>query len=313
MEVGCLVRLLGSVVLVIGLAIAVRHLLERDLPIPRAGSGERDTVVRGVRWRSRESPGEPGRDPVVYVAGWLSSSSTWKRVLSQASSGREAIAVDLPGTGFSDRPWPYDYTLGGQAQHLIEFLDARGMSRAVLVGSSLGGAICEAVAAARPGRVAALVLADAAWPGMRIPAGFRLLRIPVVGEVQLELLSRPVMAFTLSHRLYAHGSRVTKEVVDDWWAPLRIPGTRRAALEVVRSSRAGTDRVVQRISSPTLVVWGAEDRLLPASEGLALSAAIPGARFVVLPGAGHLPQEEIPEDFSSTVAAFLRDLPPGGR
>jgi pimeloyl-ACP methyl ester carboxylesterase len=308
---GCLIRTIGFVLLVIALAIGARRLLEPDITIPPLGSGQRDTVVAGVRWRSRETPGETHRDPVIYVHGWLSSSSTFKRVLSKASAGRPAIAVDLPGAGFSDRPWPYDYTVGGQAEHLLRYLDARRIGRVVLVGNSLGGAICQVIAAAQPNRVSALVLADSAWARMRIPIPFRMLRTPVLGEIELELLSRPVFGLTLRHSQYARASRVTEEVVDDWWVPLRVAGTRRAAVEAIRTNSRGVEGITKRIAAPTLVLWGRDDKLLPASEGLALSSAIPNARFVVLPDTGHLPQEETPEEFSRAVSEFLRGLPRG--
>jgi pimeloyl-ACP methyl ester carboxylesterase len=144
---------------------------------------------------------------------------------------------------------------------------------------------------------------------MRIPIPFRMLRAPVLGEIELELLSRPVFGVTLRHSQYADASRVTEETVDDWWAPVRVAGTRRAALEAIRTNPRGTEGLTQRISAPTLVLWGREDKLVPASEGLALSSAIPNARFVVLPGTGHLPQEETPEEFARAVSEFLRRLP----
>ena len=183
----------------------------------------------------------------------------------------------------------------------------------MLVGSSFGGAVCAVAAAARSNRVriAGLVLVDSAWPRMHIPLGFRTLRLPVVGELQLELLTRPVMAFTLRQRLYANASLVSEETIDDWWTPIRVPGTRRAALEAVRTSLSGSEAVLGKIQAPTLVLWGKEDRLVPQSEGLALSAAIPGARFATIPGVGHLPQEENPVEFARAVSSFLRDLPEG--
>ena len=312
-SLGCLVRSVGAVLLLLALAIAARRVTEAGASILPPGPGERDTVVDGVRWRSREAPGKPDREPVVYVHGFLSSSSTWKRVLLPASAGRAGIAVDLPGAGFSDRPWPWDYTVFGQARHLLQYLDARGWRRVVLVGSSLGGAVCEAVAVARPERVAALVLVDAAWPGMRVPLGFRLLRTPVVGDLQLELLVRPVMGYALRRRLYARPERVTEETVDDWWVPVTVPGTRRAALESVRTSFRGTEGLITKIRAPTLVVWGKEDALLQASQGLDLASAIPSARYVALPDAGHLPQEEVPAEFARTLAAFLHKLPAPAR
>src|SRR6266511_6441662 len=154
---GCLVRLTGALLLLLVIAIAARRTLERAAPIPPPGPGEKDTVVDGVRWRSREAAGR-GPETVIYLHGLFSSSATWKRVIASAAGGHPAVAVDLPGFGFSDRPWPYDYTVAGQAQALLRYLDARGFDRVALVGNSLGGAVCLLAAAARPARVAALVL-----------------------------------------------------------------------------------------------------------------------------------------------------------
>ena len=301
---GCLVRLLAGTLLLLAAAIAARRILERPLPVPAAAAGERDVVVGGVRWRSREAPGKGG-PPVVFVHGLLSSSASWKKVLSAASGGRPAVAVDLPGFGFSDRPWPYDYTVGAQAGALLNYLDARRFDRVALVGNSLGGAVCLIAAAARPRRVAALVLVGSASPIASIPWNFQLLRTPVVGEIEMELLVRPVIEFALKDRLFARSGRVTPETVDDWWLPIRVPGTRRAALAAVRSSRRGYEGLLSRVRVPTLVLWGKEDKILPAEEGLRLSSAIAGARLTILPDTGHLPQEETPETFSRAVASFL--------
>src|SRR5262252_5159870 len=94
---------------------------------------QRDTVVDGVRWRSRERAGTG--IPILYVHGHLASSATWEAVLGPASAGHPGIAVDVPGFGASDRPWPHDYTVVGEARSLFRFLDARGISRAILVGN----------------------------------------------------------------------------------------------------------------------------------------------------------------------------------
>lgn len=307
---GCLVRTVGSLILLLALAIGLRRATERPAEIPPVSADTRDVVVGGVRWRSREAPGlRRSGEPVIFVHGFLSSSTTWRRVLADFSADRPAVAVDLPGAGFSDRPWPFDYTVQGQAEHLLRYLDARSFSRVVLVGNSLGGAVCEALAAAHPERVAALVLVSAAFPKMSIPAGFRLLRSPFVGEIQIELLVRPVIEYSLRRRLYARADRVTEATIDEWWDPIRVPGTRRAALEAVRSRFTGTEALLARIRAATLVVWGKEDRLTGPSEGLALASVIEGAQFVMLPGVGHLPQEEDPALFSKTLSTFLEQFP----
>ena len=124
----------------------------------------------------------------------------------------------------------------------------------------------------------------------------------------MELFVRPMMLFALRYRLFARADRVTDETVDDWWLPIRVPGTRRAALAAVRSSARGFEDLLGRIRVPTLVLWGKEDRILPQEEGLRLSSEIRSARLVVLPDTGHLPQEETPEEFSHAVRQFLEEV-----
>ncbi len=304
MRLRFLARVVGVSAAVLAIAIAARRLLEKPASIPPPRAGERDTIVDGVRWRSRERAGR-GSEPVVYVHGFVCSSATWDRVLDPASGGAPAIAVDLPGSGYSDRPWPYDYTVGGAASALLRFLDARGIGRVALVGNSLGAAVCMVAAAAQPQRVSRLVLIASPFPGSDIPPGFRGLRLPIVGELQMELLTRPVLEWGLKHRLYARGSRVTRKTVDEWWDPVRIPGTRRAALSAIRTSSRDYDGLLERISAPTLVIWGREDHLLPPEDGLALARRIRNARLVLLPDTGHLPQEETPEAVSRAIREFL--------
>jgi pimeloyl-ACP methyl ester carboxylesterase len=274
--------------------------------IPPPGPGQRDTIVAGVRWRSREAEGSG--TPVVFVHGLLASSATWEGVLRPASAGHPAIAVDLPGFGCSDRPWPHDYTAGGEAADLAAFLDARGISRAILVGNSLGGSVAMLVAAERPDRVAALVLAAPATPETLLPWNLRFLRLPGLGELIMALSTRRSVAWGLRHRLFARASRVTDQAIDDAWFPLTVPGTRRAALAAVRTDPTRYVGMESRIRAPTLILWGREDRLLPVEEAGNLAGRIPGSHLVILPDAGHLPQREQPGPFAQAVSGFLTSL-----
>jgi pimeloyl-ACP methyl ester carboxylesterase len=301
-------RTAAALAAVLLLAIAGRRLLEKPAAILPPGSGERDTIVDGVRWRSREVAGDEAV-PVVFIHGLVASSASWEKVIKAAAGGRRAIAVDLPGSGFSDRPWPYDYSVGGQSANLLRFLEVRGITRAVLVGNSLGGAVALVTAAARRDRVGGLVLVDAAWPRAQIPWTIETLRTPVLGEIEMELYTRPVMGWGLRHRLFADPANVSEAVIDRYWRPVTVPGTRRAALAAVRSRVEGTDTLMDKIHMPTLVVWGEQDRLLPPDEGRRLAAAIPGSILSILPHAGHMPQEEQPAEFSKAVTEFLSGTP----
>jgi pimeloyl-ACP methyl ester carboxylesterase len=288
--------------------------MRRREPAP-PGPGERDVLVRagapqavaGVRWRTRETEGRQGT-PLLFVHGHLASSASWKRVLESAAGGRPAIAVDVPGFGMSDRPWPYDYTVEGWASSLEAFLDARGIGRAVLVGNSLGGAAVMVIAARRPERVAALVLVDAISPETPIPWPAAVLRTPVLGEIALALTTRTSVAIGLRTKMYARASSVTADAVDDAWRPLTIRGTRRAALAAIRSDPKPFLGLESRISVPTLVIWGEQDRMIPLEEGRRLAARIRGARLAIIPDAGHLPMREEPEKFSEAVRKFLDEV-----
>jgi pimeloyl-ACP methyl ester carboxylesterase len=279
--------------------------------IPPPRPGERDTLVDGVRWRSREvegfGSGAKSGDAVVFVHGLLASSASWKEVLARSAAGRTAIAVDLPGFGASDRPWPFDYTVAGEAEALLRFLDARGLARVALVGNSLGGTAVMALAASHPQRVSALVVVAPATSRVRIPLPVRVMRTPVAGELALALSTRRSVAYGLRHRIYADAANVDRERIDDAWHPLTIPGTRRAALRAIRSDPARYADLESRVRAPTLIVWGREDRLLPVREAEALHARMPGARLAILPNAGHLPQREAPVAFAEAVAGFLAD------
>jgi len=303
-----ILRTLLALAALLLLAIAGRRLLEKPAPIPPPGAGERDTIVDGVRWRSREVEGDEA-ETVIFIHGLVASSSSWEKVIKQAAGGRRAIAVDLPGSGYSDRPWPYDYTVGGQSAHLLRFLEVRGIARAVLIANSLGGAVAIYTAATRRDRVSALVLVDAAWPRVEIPWTIETLRTPILGEIEMELYTRPVMGWGLRHRLFADPAKVTGDVIERYWRPVTIPGTRRAALAAVRSSASGSDTIMDKIHMPTLVIWGEQDHLLPVDEGRRLAAAIPGSVLAILPHAGHIPQEETPAEFTQVVVDFFKTLP----
>ncbi len=262
--------------------------------------------MKGVRWRSREAAG--AGNPVVFVHGHLASSATWEDVLAPAAAGRLAIAVDLPGFGASDRPRPFDYTVGGEARSLVDFLDARGFARAVFVGNSLGGAASMLVAADHPERVEALVLVDPATSTAPIAWPVRMLRARGVGEAAMAVVARPLVAHGLRAWLFADAARVTEHAIDDAWAPLTVRGTRFAALHAIRSDPGRFRGLEERVRVPTLIVWGEKDRLIPVEEGRRLTRRIAGSRLVVLPDAGHLPQREQPEAFARAVAGFVSGL-----
>lgn len=251
---------------------------------------------------------------VVLIHGLAASMYSWRQtILPVARAGFRVIAFDNRGFGFSDKP-SSGYTNQAYVDLLFGLLDSLGVKETVLVGHSMGGAIAAEAALTRPDRVRGLVLVDAAGLSVRWPFMLRVAHWPIVGVLFDRLRGRAATLGILKS-LYGVPSRVTAEQVDQYYAPIAEPGFGRSLRGVLSQFRfdALTDRLGQ-LSTPTLVMWGTEDRLIPVAVGQAMADQIPGALLVRFPGAGHAVPEESPEEFNQGLIAFLAHgltAPPG--
>jgi pimeloyl-ACP methyl ester carboxylesterase len=217
------------------------------------------------------------------------------------------VALDLPGFGGSEVPRSIDPLLLPEAA--VAFTDALGLHRATWLGNSLGGAVALYVAAHHPERVSRLVLVDAA--GIDLSPG----AWPAILRVSLKLgpffdwmpLQRRVLVRVLRDVFHDRGF-VTRERVDDHLAALARPGAIAAARRILLASPAEARRLTEaigRVSVPTLVLWGRQDRWIPVAHAARFAELIPGARVVVLEACGHMPQEERPKDTLRVLRGFL--------
>lgn len=291
----------------------------RAAPIPDnerypAGTPFRATYreVDGARLRIIDS-GPVGATPVVFIHGLGASMYSWHRVLpavAAAGGGYRVIAFDTPGFGFSD-PGPGDdeFTNARYARLVVALLDSLGLASAVLVGHSMGGAIAAEVALEHPERVRALVLMNSAGANVRMPFMLRAARWPFVGVVVTAFRGRGPTARIL-RSAFADPTRVTEADIDQYYAPVPQARFGRALRGVLRGFRF--DTLIGRLNTttlttPTLVLWGAQDVLIPVREGSRLASAMPRATFVVVPDAGHAVAEEAPAEVNRLVLEFLKE------
>jgi len=258
---------------------------------------------------------DTGRGPaVVLIHGLAASMYSWRHtILPLTQSGFRVIAFDNRGFGFSDKP-PQGYSNEAYVNLLFDLLDSLGVSEAVLVGHSMGGAIAAEAALDRPDRVRGLVLVDAAGLSVRWPFMLRVAHWPIVGVLFDRLRGRAATAGILKG-LYGVPSRVTAEEVNQYYAPIAEPGFGRCLRGVLGHFRFDglRDRLGQ-LATPTAVMWGTADRLIPLAVGEAMADHIPGALLVRFPGAGHAVPEETSEAFNQALIAFLKhglSTPPG--
>jgi pimeloyl-ACP methyl ester carboxylesterase len=264
--------------------------------------------VDGVRVHYQEA-GDANAPAMVLIHGFASSTLVWSKVfLKLANAGYRVIAPDMLGYGYSAKPRKGEYTIDGQAKLLKRLLDALGIPRAIIVGSSYGGAVAATCALEYPDRVEKLILVGAVHNNR--PLAFMLMRLfgsPVVGDVVSPLLigSRRLLRRRMKQVYDRHSWVLDERRVDARHLPLRAASTHRAIIRTVRGWDAERiSRDAHLISQPTLLLWGENDREIPLADGEALHAEIPESRFLVFLNCGHLPHEEYPVAFTNVVVNF---------
>jgi pimeloyl-ACP methyl ester carboxylesterase len=268
--------------------------------------------VDGVRIHYQEA-GDVNAPAMVLIHGFTSSTLVWSKVfLTLANAGYRVIAPDMLGYGYSAKPRNGEYTIEGQAKLLMRLLDALGIPRAIIVGSSYGGAVAATCALDYAERVEKLILVGTV--NNNRPLAFILMRLfgsPGVGDVVSPLLigSRRLLRRRMKRVYDEHAWVLDERRVDARHLPLRAAGTHRAIIRTVRRWDAERiSRDAHLISQPTLLLWGENDREIPLADGERLHMAIPGSRLIVFLNCGHLPHEEYPREFTKVVDGFCREL-----
>ena len=237
-----------------------------------AGAQSTFVSAAGLRVHVRDSgPLDKSKDApvVILLHGFGSSLHTWDDWARGLSSKHRVIRFDLPGSGLTGADPTGDYSDARSLQVLGALMDALGVTRASLVGHSMGG------------RIAALV---------------RLMQY---------VLPRPVLRMSLAPA-YANPSVMTDELVTRYYDMMLAPTVRTALIaRMEQSVLQDPVPILQRIKAPTLLLWGDADAMIPIANAADYLRALPDARLVTLPRVGHIPQEEAPDAALAVVEKFL--------
>lgn len=260
--------------------------------------------LAGTRIHLRdEGPTEAA--PIVMLHGLGSSLHTWDR-WAEALRGRwRVLRLDLPGHGLSGPDATGDYSDARSHALLDALIAQRGVSRIVLVGHSIGGRIAWSYAAARPDRVACLVLV--APDGFASP-GFeygRAPEVPAVLEAMRWALPRAALRANLEPA-FADPTRLDDALLDRYHTLMLAPGNREAMLARMRQTvlQDPLPRLAA-IDVPVLLVWGERDAMIPVANAQDYLKALSRAELIRLPDVGHVPQEEAAAASAQAVAGWL--------
>lgn len=245
---------------------------------------------------------------LVFLHGLLGSGEQWRECALALAGGFTCWLLELPGVSRSSLLAPAG--LNDLARWLEKVATTFGWQQFAILGSSWGGAMALAYAAAFPTRVRRMVLAAPAHPLWRPNLRQRLLLWPPLCHAAAWAGARLSwkQRRQLLEAMYGDPSRVTDESVNAYRERLCRPGLGAAVAAYARPWRRdqhALGRALGAIRVPALLVWGERDIVVPASTAPALCAALPDARLNLLGGLGHLAMEEDPAAFAGAVRPFL--------
>jgi pimeloyl-ACP methyl ester carboxylesterase len=267
---------------------------------PGAAAAGKDVTVLGFKLHYLEA----GRGaPVVLLHGLGGDGSRWGPNIEPLAKDFHVFALDQIGFGESDKPLA-NYHTGMLAEFLVGFLKAAGISKASLVGNSMGAGVALYTAVHYPEMVDRIVLADGG--GFRSPNAAPAPPTPeALRRRQLQNSVTRDETREFFRILFHDKSLVTEKMVDEQLM-LRL----RAAFTITKMQEAGergslSEQEVHAVKAPTLVVWGKYDELANPAGADRLEKTIPGARKVIIDDCGHMPQLERADEFNRLVREFL--------
>lgn len=303
-------------------------LAELDWPWPG-----RNRIYGNLTVHVRETPG-PGPDAptALYLHGLGGTATNWTDLAGLLAGHADGLAIDLPGFGLSPPTASPDYRMAIQAQAVATILDERGGPPVHLLGNSMGGGIALLLAAARPDLVRTLTLISPAMPDLRpdlrrlSDARMAVAVLPWIGRSarrSLAQLTARDQVLRMLDLCFAEPQRVSDtrialaeaELLEQMALPWAGRASNTAAGAIFREWLAPASRslwaVARRVRVPSLVVWGARDRVIGVRKAPRTARTLPAGRLLVLPRTGHTAQMERPVTVARAVLGMWQAVESG--
>jgi pimeloyl-ACP methyl ester carboxylesterase len=298
---------------VVLLVVAVRQRLRDDIPLETltlryAGPPSKFVAAGGLRVHYRD---EGRGSAIVLLHGTSSSLHTWDGWAAVLARKHRVVRFDLPAFGLTGPNRAHDYRVEAYVRFVEQVTAALGVPRFVLAGNSLGGNVAWHFALQYPERVRALVLVDASgYPSSAraLPWAFRIAHWPLVPQLLVDFDPRPLVEDGL-RKSYGDAARIRAGVVDRYVELSLRPGNREAFIQRMRTRSPDDSATIKALRVPTLILWGARDRLIDVENARRFAADIEGARLVVYPELGHVPMEEDPSRTVRDLETFMARVP----
>ncbi|PJZ67029.1 alpha/beta hydrolase [Leptospira wolffii] len=256
---------------------------------------------------------DEGRGPVIVLLhGVCASLHTWDGWTERLKSKYRIVRIDLPGHGLTGPPEDIDkLNLEEGVEVLDRFVKYLNIDQFYLVGNSMGGYISWNYSLKYPKKVRKMILIDAAGYVQPMPDMIALGSHPLVSPFARYMLPSFLVEKSVED-VYGDSSKATGEIRDRYVDLSFRKGNRLAYNYFFRTAREkfSDPKVsdgIKSISVPTLILWGKNDKWLKLEYAQNWQKDIPNSKFIAYEGAGHIPMEEIPDETSKDLRAFLEN------
>lgn len=252
-------------------------------------------MVDGVSiayWTNDQDP-QPGRRAVLFVPGSGADHTAWEQQYTILQDKINIFALDLPGHGASDGKGEQDVT--SYVEWIRKFIEAKALKKPVLVGHSLGAAICLSFAIRYGDLLAAIVPLSG---GVRMPVN------PMIIDGYRK---DPVATMNLTWK-FSVSKQNREKLARGFEKNLTNLKPEISIGDFLACDKFDITDEISKIKVPSLIMCGAEDKMTPVANGRFMQECIAGSRIAVLENAGHLGMLENPEDFNAYLVEFLSEL-----
>lgn len=307
--------LLGSILvllIVLGIVFYQKDQSPEEVYKKYALASSQQIAIGGIQLHYSDEGSRLDSTPLLLIHGTSSSLRTWDGVTAQLKNQYRIIRFDLPGFGLTGPNPNRDYSTSYYNQVIDSLLSALHVSRVIIVGNSLGGAIATQYAIYQPGKVRGLVLVDAAGlpPAKKTTGaiGFKLAQMPVINRLLTIITPRELVKKSLQDA-YGDTEKVTDSLTSQYFDMLTREGNRQALIDRMRQGwQEKSSDFLSNVQAPTLIVWGSKDRLIPVENAELFQQKIKNSQVHIWDNLGHVPMEEDPVAFSDILRKWVMQL-----
>lgn len=309
---GLKVILTFTILIIIAIIIFFGH---RNIPLNELKEKYTDSEssfisVNGMDVHFRDEGNQVDSLPIVLIHGTASSLHTFDVWANNLKSSNRVVRVDLPAYGLTG-PFPnHNYSMAHYKDFLKDFLTALNINQCVLAGNSLGGQIAWNFALEHPKMVEKMILIDAAgYPlnSKSVPIAFKLAQTPLLNKLLTFITPHSLVRASIEN-VYFDTAKVTDSLVDRYFELTLREGNRQAFVDRFKMSQdTSAYHNIKYIQQPTLIIWGAEDLLIPVENAYKFHKDLPNNTLVILEDTGHTPMEESPIESLEPVITFLKN------